>query len=155
MRTHALSMLMLSALLLSLGCVERKLIIESDPPGAPVWIDERYAGFTPLEYPFAHYGTRSVRVGPVRDENGRVTHLESERVFDIEWPSYQQFPIDFFYEVLYPRTLVDVHRLPAFELQPVTGDEALPRLTIDELRAEGEAFRRRALLQVPEESEVD
>jgi hypothetical protein len=155
MRTRALSVLLLLALVASSGCVERKLIIESDPQGAPVWIDERYAGMTPLEYPFAHYGTRSVRVGPVRDENDRVTHLESERVFDIEWPSYQQFPIDFFYEVLYPKTLVDEHRLPAFVLKPVTVEQRAPQLTVEELRAEAEEFRRRALTQVPEEPEAD
>jgi hypothetical protein len=152
MRTRSVCIL-LFALALSAGCVERKLIIESDPPGAPVWIDEQYAGVTPLDYPFAHYGTRSVRVGPLRDENGRLTYRESERVFDIDWPYYERFPIDFFYEVLYPRTLVDEHRLPEFALEPVTGEGSTAQMTIGELRQEADAFRRRALTQVPEEPE--
>jgi hypothetical protein len=154
MRTYAVSLL-LFVLAVNLGCVERKLIIESDPPGAPVYVDEDFAGVTPLDYPFAHYGTRSVRVGPIRNEHGRVTHLEAERVFDIDWPYYQAFPLDFFYEVLYPETLVDEHRLPAFVLEPVESDESTATLSIDELRDKANVFRRRALTQVPEEPGQD
>jgi hypothetical protein len=152
MRTYALSFLLFVPVV-CLGCVERKLIIESDPPGAPVYVDEHFAGMTPLEYPFSHYGTRSVRVGPIRNENGRVTHLSSERVFDIDWPHYQQFPLDFFYEVLYPEMLVDEHRLPAFVLEPVEGDGSTAQLSIEELRDKANAFRRRALTRLPEEPE--
>jgi hypothetical protein len=151
----AICVLMSVLLAFSAGCVERKLIIESDPPGAPVWVDQSFAGVTPLDFPFAHYGTRNVRVGPIRNENGRVTYLESERVFDIEWPYYQRFPLDFFYEVLYPRTLVDEHRLPVFELEPVKVEEGQAQMTLEGLREEANAFRRRALTEVPESPEEE
>ena len=69
MRHYVLAAAFSSVLLLTVtGCVERKMYIRSEPGGAPVWLDETYAGVTPLEHPFVHYGVRRVRVGPLRDE---------------------------------------------------------------------------------------
>jgi len=150
--TKPMGVIVLVGLLLAAaGCVERKMVIRSEPPGAPVWIDEQYAGTTPLEYPFSFYGARRVRVGPMCDENDRVTHEEKEGVWELEPPWYQKFPVDFFFEVLSPKKLVDVHELPVFVLPPMpaqptrAGAEA-----VDEVRAQGRAFRDRALLSIPE-----
>src|SRR5262245_32199714 len=42
------------------GCVTRTLRVETDPPGARVWIDGVEAGPSPVEVPFTHYGAREI-----------------------------------------------------------------------------------------------
>ena len=37
------------------GCVKRNLHIQSDPPGATVYFNEREIGTTPLDYDFMHH----------------------------------------------------------------------------------------------------
>jgi len=106
------------------GCVERVLLIRSEPPSAPVYVDEQYAGVTPLEFPFRHYGTRRVRVGPVRDPGGTLLYGPAEQDFRVVAPWYEKWPIDFLAEVLWPGTLRDVHRVPAFTLTEATHEES-------------------------------
>ncbi len=48
-------LLSLVVLLLS-GCVKRTILIQSDPPGATVFINGHQAGVTPLDYPFIIHG---------------------------------------------------------------------------------------------------
>ncbi len=130
------------------------MMIRSDPPGAPVWIDQQYAGETPLDHEFAHYGTRAVRVGPIRGEEGKVQFTERQGTFDIEAPWYETFPLDFFAEVLWPFQLRDEHRLPLFTLpeagrQAEVSGEAEARELIDR----AESFREQALTPIPESGE--
>lgn len=158
MRHYVLAAAFSSLLMLAVaGCVERKMYIRSEPTGAPVWLDEAYAGDTPVEHSFVHYGLRRVRVGPLRDEEGLLTHLEQEVEWEVEPPWYEAFPIDFFFEVLYPTMLVDEHELPLVVLPEV------PILTLDEVDAQAEAetaelikraakFREEALSGIPEEA---
>lgn len=47
---------------LSLGCVERRLLITSEPAGALVYLNDQEVGRTPLEVPFTWYGTYDVRL---------------------------------------------------------------------------------------------
>jgi len=132
------------------GCVERKLLIRSDPPGAPVWVDERRVGTTPLELHFSHYGQRRIRVGPMRDESGRLEYRAEERVIDVRAPWYEQFPLDFFAEVLWPATLKDAHKVE-LKLSPASGQPQLygPQRA-EQVREQAEQFRNRALSPVPE-----
>jgi hypothetical protein len=133
------------------GCVERVMQIRSDPPGAPVWLDEQYAGVTPLEHEFVHYGARRVRVGPIRDEQDRLLYGEVEEVHEVEAPWYETFPIDFFFEVLHPGRLRDEHVLPTFVLprsRRLTREEA--EASYSELRERAGDFRERAVLSIPE-----
>lgn len=46
----------LAAVLVCSGCVERELIITSDPPGATVTINQTTTGTTPFTYRFKHWG---------------------------------------------------------------------------------------------------
>ena len=108
-RVAVLGALVLAACICS-GCVERKLLIRSDPPGAPVWLDEKPLGAAPVEVPFKYYGVSRLRVGPIRDAQGRVQRPAVERMVDIAAPWYEEFPVDFFSEVLWPGTLRDDHR---------------------------------------------
>jgi hypothetical protein len=48
-----------------------------------------------------------------------------ERIVEVRAPGYETFPVDFFFEVLYPRTLVDEHDLGLFKLP--RADEAPQR----------------------------
>jgi hypothetical protein len=139
--------------LATLGCVERKMLIRSDPPGAPVWIDERYAGETPLDRSFNFYGERRIRVGPIRDKNDKITYREVERVVKVEAPGYETFPIDFFYEVLNPVTMKDVHEFPLFRLPKASEVPQQPSAAqVEDIRREATEFRDKALRTIPEEA---
>lgn len=44
------------------GCVERRISITSEPPGALVWVNDVEVGRTPAETNFKHYGKYDVRL---------------------------------------------------------------------------------------------
>jgi len=101
--------LLLGLCLLAQGCVERTIEIRSDPPGAHAFLDRTWKGRTPLTVPFGHYGVREIAV-----------ELEGfrplARVETISAPWYQIFPLDFFFECLFPFTLHD-RRVFEFRLE--------------------------------------
>ena len=98
--------------LLSGGCVERILVIRTEPPGAEVYVDGRGVGPSPVEVPFVHYGGREVeaRLGGYRSERLTV---------DVDPPWWQVPPFDFASELLDPRTHVD-RRDFFVELAPIS-----------------------------------
>ena len=74
------------------ACVERKMLIHTDPPGAIVLIDEEERGETPLEIPFTFSRSRLIEL--------RKEGFESERFMeDVNAPFYQIFPLDFFFAI--------------------------------------------------------
>jgi hypothetical protein len=149
---RATGCLLLACALAACGCVERKMMIRSEPEGAPVWVNETYAGTTPLEYKFAFYGVHGIRVGPVRDEKDRLLFQEAHVNYEADGPWYETFPIDFFFEVIWPGTLTDTHLVPDIKLPlaPAATKEANPA-EVQALRDRAEAFRKRALEPVPDE----
>lgn len=78
-RPVALTAIALSVLL-SLGCVERRLLISSEPAGALVYLNDQEVGRTPLEVPFTWYGTYDVRL----EREGYRT-LQTQRVAERPW----------------------------------------------------------------------
>lgn len=100
------------------GCVERRFIIESNPPGALVYVDGQQKGATPLELPFDHYGWHEFTL--VKEGFETKTYRERVRAPWFEW-----FPLDFFSENVYPGHVQDNRRL-LFDLellqQPRTED---------------------------------
>jgi hypothetical protein len=44
------------------GCVQRRITIRSNPPGALVYVDDYPIGTTPVSTSFVYYGTRKVRL---------------------------------------------------------------------------------------------
>ena len=44
--------------LAALGCVQRRMTIRSNPPGALVYVDDYQVGTTPVSTDFGYYGTR-------------------------------------------------------------------------------------------------
>lgn len=93
------------------GCVERRMVIRSDPEGARVFLDlEELQGTTPLEVPFEWSGTRAVVLLAPGYEV-----LETRAELEDRWHSY--FPLDLFAELLWPGTIEDVQEFE-FALQP-------------------------------------
>jgi hypothetical protein len=92
--------LLLLAVILGLGCVERKLILRSDPEGARVYIDGEPKGKTPADVPFVFYGTREILLR----KRGYQT---VKREVDLEAPFHAWFPLDFICENLIPYTFKD------------------------------------------------
>lgn len=92
------------------GCVQRRLTVRSNPPGAQVYIDDYDIGTTPVSTSFLYYGTRKIRL--VKDGYETLT-VEQK----IPAPWYQYFPLDFVSENLWPGEIRDEQSLD-FQLAP-------------------------------------
>ena len=44
------------------GCLERRIVVTSDPEGAVVWLNDQEVGRTPVETGFQFYGVYDVRL---------------------------------------------------------------------------------------------
>lgn len=131
-RKAAMCWLLLAAGMTS-GCVERRYVITSDPPGALVYRNGKPIGTTPVDDYFVYYGKYHFTL--VKD--GYET-LQVEENFDSPW--YEYPPLDLFAENFWPFKVRDVRR-PSYQLQPlrqVRHDEVLNRA--NELRARGQTL---------------
>jgi hypothetical protein len=88
------------AALVAGGCVQRRMTVRSNPPGALVYVDDYQIGTTPVSTDFIYYGTRKIRL--VKD--GYET-LTVRQPFPIPW--YEIFPLDFVTENLWPWEIRD------------------------------------------------
>ncbi len=87
-------------LLLLTACVEREFFIHTDPTAVHVSLDGQESGVSPIRVPFLYYGTRLVEL--------RRPGYEVRRVYiEVETPWYQYFPLDLFFDLLWPFTLHD------------------------------------------------
>jgi hypothetical protein len=103
--------LLLGALCLtSTGCVQRRLTIRTNPPGAAVFIDDYEIGTTPVSTSYVYYGTRKVRL--VRDGYETQTFLQR-----IPTPWWDIFPLDFVVENVIPFEIRDERTIER-DLQP-------------------------------------
>ena len=115
----------LAAIVFSLGlsgCVQRRMTIRSNPPGALVYIDDYEIGTTPVSANFTYYGTRKIRL--VKDGCETLTVMQ-----DIPTPWYEYVPLDFISENLVPGKITD-RRILDYQLQPqmvVPTDQLLAR----------------------------
>lgn len=101
-----------AALGLASGCVERRFIITSNPPGATVYREGMQLGVTPVDDPFVYYGTREYKV--VLDGFEPLTVKQPAPP-----PWYEIPPLDFLTENLWPFTIRDVRRPEPYQLQPL------------------------------------
>jgi len=92
------------------GCVQRRLTIRSNPPGALVYIDDYPIGTTPVSTDFVYYGTRKVRVVKSGFETLNVLQ-------PIPAPWYQYPGLDFVTENVIPGEIRD-ERVVEYQLQP-------------------------------------
>jgi hypothetical protein len=114
------------------GCVERRMLIRSDPPGALVYIDdyENPIGMTPCSTNFTYYGTRKIRL--VKDRYETLTVMQQ-----LPSPWYEITPLDFVSENLVPGQIRD-QRVLSYQLTP---QMVAPT---DQLRARAEQLRNSA-----------
>jgi hypothetical protein len=121
-----------AALALALsGCVDRRFVIDSDPPGANVYENGKLIGATPLNHSFTYYG--KYRFVFVRD--GYEWATVDEQVCTPWWSC---FPLDFVVENLLPCSIRDV-RYIAKPLEPrreIPAEQIRDRAA--QLRAEGQ-----------------
>ena len=96
--------------LTQVGCVHRRVTVNSYPQRALVNVDGRDIGYTPASFDFTWYGTREVQL--LMD--GYETHTE---MVNINSPWYQKFPLDFVSDNFLGHHVTD-HRQFAFQLQP-------------------------------------
>jgi len=102
------------------GCVQRRMTIRSNPPGALVYVDDYQLGTTPVSHDFVYYGTRKIRL--VKD--GYET-LTVRQPFPVPW--YEYFPLDFVTENLIPWEVRD-ERVVELAMQPASS--APPELVV-------------------------
>ena len=93
------------------GCVQRRLSIRSNPPGALVYVDDYEIGRTPCSTQFTYYGKRKFRL--VLD--GYETLTTEQRIW---FPWYQVVGVDFVAENLVPWEIRDERDL-VFTMQPL------------------------------------
>ncbi|MDR0361879.1 MAG: PEGA domain-containing protein [Planctomycetota bacterium] len=95
------------------GCVERALVITSEPSGADVTVNQQWKGKTPYVVPFKHYGVYDIWIEhPGHEENGRMVKFYPLHASEpVKAPGYQYAGADFVSEVLLPTTLRDQHNL--------------------------------------------
>ena len=127
--------LLAAAALATPGCVERMLLLRSDPEGLDVSVNGVPAGKTPVEIPFVWYGTVRLETAPAdQDGDGWPELRRLVTGEDLPVPWYERFPVDFITENLLPFTVVDRHEVM---LRPA-------RSPAPETEAEIEALRRAA-----------
>ncbi|WKZ18215.1 MAG: PEGA domain-containing protein [Candidatus Jettenia sp. CY-1] len=110
------------------GCVLRSLTVDSNPPGAVVYLDDKPIGETPVTIEFTYYGTRKITLEKT-DAEGRLLYERKIAYEKIKAPVYQIFPIDFFFELIIPVKLKDEHYFN-YQLDP------LKQIPVEELRKE-------------------
>ena len=87
------------------GCVDRRFVVETNPPGAQVTIDGKAIGPSPADGTFVYPGRYEVRaVAPGYEPLTKSVKLQRK------WYDYPG--LDFVAEVLYPGRIEDVRRIP-------------------------------------------
>ena len=123
----------LVAALATAGCIERRMTIRSNPPGAAVYVDDYQIGTTPVAVNYTYYGTRKIRL--VKDGYETVTVFQP-----MPTPWYDWFGIDFFSENVWPGKIRD-ERGYEYQMQPMviaSSDQLLERA--QQLRASGQSI---------------
>jgi hypothetical protein len=92
------------------GCVERRLWVRTDPPGAQVRVNGDEIGRAPVSWRFDHYGTVLVEA----ELDG---YRPVQQAFKLRTPWYQRPVADFFADVVWPGKIKDDHEL-RLELEP-------------------------------------
>ena len=110
-----LALCLATSLVFCVGCVERKLTVRSDPPGASVVLDGNPIGQTPVTVRFDEYGGREVILS-------KPKHYRERRIARLRPPFYQRLGVDLFFELVWPFMLTDEQVLD-FQLRPIPQSE--------------------------------
>ena len=118
--------------ILNVGCVERRMTVISDPPGALFYLDDEEKGYTPVTFTFYFYGTRTF---VLKRDGCRIM----EKVVEVKRPWWQG-PLIQVVTDLGPIPLTDRHtyefKLEALADHPVKPEELLQRATEMKIRAQ-------------------
>jgi len=115
------------------GCVERRFVVETNVPGAQVYVNQNPVGPSPADARWDYPGKYQFRV--VAQGYEPLTRVENVKA---RWYDYP--PLDFVVETLWPFHVEDVRRF-RFDLQPATQirtDELLD--AANSLRAQGQSL---------------
>jgi hypothetical protein len=119
--------------LLTAGCVERRFVVHSEPPGALVYHNGIYLGPAPVDGYITYYGKQQFRL--IKEG------YETLDVVQPYMPPWYEIPgVDFFSENIWPFKLRDVRTL-CYTMQPlqtVRPDDVRQRA--EELRARGQTI---------------
>jgi hypothetical protein len=114
------------------GCVQRTMVIHSDPPGAVVFMNDQEIGRTPITRDFTWYGTYDVYV---RKDGYQTLHKRTKVIA----PWWQWVPFDFLAEFCgHPRDIQHLfYTLKPASTQPANPAEMFERA--DELKSQLES----------------
>lgn len=97
------------------GCVERQLVLSTEPAGAELFLDGREVGRTergePVVVPFDAYGVRIVTAR-------KPGYVPATRRVVLDPPWWQLPPIDLITDILWPGTIRDRRELAPLVLVP-------------------------------------
>jgi hypothetical protein len=116
-RSAAMALIFLGAITFCGGCVERTMVIDSNPPGALVYMNDQELGRTPIRRDFFLYGKYDTQVRADGYQTLKTTTA-------VNPPIYQWIPIDVLAEIL-PIPFHDVQHF-TFTLKPAAapGDDS-------------------------------
>jgi hypothetical protein len=116
------------ALLCLGGCMQRRMTLVSNPPGATAYVDGVEIGQTPVSHDFIYYGTREIRL--VKDGYETLTVMQP-----MSAPWYQVPPLDFFSDNLAFGEIRD-ERVYRYDIQPIV------QVPFEQLVEQGETLRQ-------------
>ena len=92
------------------GCVSRRMMVMSDPPGALVLLEGKEIGTTPVSVDFTYYGTRELTL--IKDGYETLTVQQK-----VPTPWYQMPVVEFFADNFTPGHITDRHQF-RYAMQP-------------------------------------
>ena len=115
-------------LVLTAGCVERRMTLSTSPEGAIAYYNGKAVGRTPVTFHFTHYQ-------PARLTFEKDGHETFRVVQELEVPAWQRYPLDFFAENLVAGEIRDQRTFN----YPLSPQRMVPS---EELLQRGEDLRR-------------
>ncbi len=123
---------MMAIVLMLSGCVSRRMMVYSDPPGALVLLEGKEIGTTPVSVDFTYYGTRELTL--IKDGFETLTVQQK-----VTAPWYQRPVVEFFADNFTPGHVTDRQQF-RYAMQP---QRLVPN---SELQRRGEMLRGEARL---------
>ena len=123
------------------GCVERKLMINTEPDGALVYLNDEEIGITPVTIEFSWYGDYRVRI-----EKQVFETLSTHR--NLVGSLHDRFPFDFIADFLWPKRIVDSYEwdFKLTEYQPPKRDDLIKASKVMRAKAVTELQKEEQLI---------
>lgn len=132
-KTVTLGLLALCSLLTA-GCVEKKLTINTEPQGAQVFLNDEEIGTSPVTVAFQWYGDYNIRI--IKQDYETIKTNKN-----LKAPLHDYFPFDFFADNLWPGKIVDQYDW-SFKLEPYQAPSR------EELLGTAESVRQEAIYEL-------